>query len=137
MHELVGDEGSAENLQALAIRDRFERAIIDVANQLSADEHAYIEPQSGEPPYKAKNPIRPVATLQRHPVILHESPQERCVALLLLDEQFNYSWQVRHLLLLRETLYRPQQCPPLRLFAELKRCDGACDELPFIAPQNI
>src|SRR5258708_17031150 len=106
MHELVGDEGSAENLQALAIRDRFERAIIDVTNQLSADEHAYIEPQSGESPYEAKHPIRPVATLQRHPVILHESLQERCMALLLSDEQFNYSRKLSPLLLFRRTLCR-------------------------------
>jgi hypothetical protein len=69
-------------------------------------------------------------------VILHESPQERCVTLLLSDEQFNYRKQLRYLSRC-ETLCRSQQCPPLRLFAELKRCDGACDELPFIAPQNI
>src|SRR5258708_3374756 len=136
MHELVGDEGSAENLQALAIRDRFERAIIDVANQLSADQHAYIEPQSGESPYKAKNPIRPVGTLQRYAVILHESPQERCMTLLLADEQFNYRKQLRCPSRC-ETLCRSQQYPPLRLFAELKRCDGACNELAFIGPQNI
>src|SRR5258708_1037341 len=136
MHELVGDEGSAENLQALAIRDRFERAIIDVTNQLSADEHAYIEPQSGESPYKAKNPIRPVGTLQRHPVILHESPQERCMTLLLSNEQFHYPRQLRYPSR-GETLCRSQQCPPLRVFTELKRGDGACNELPFICLQNI
>jgi hypothetical protein len=108
-----------------------------VSNELSADEHAYIEPQSGESPYKTKNPIRPVGSLQRHPVILHESPQERRMTLLLSDKQFNYPKQVRYLLLPRETFCRSQECPPLGLFAELKRCDGACNEPPFIGPQNI
>jgi len=136
MGELVGNDGSAENLQALAIRNRFERAIIYVSNHLSADEHGYVELQSGESPYTTKDPIRPVGSLQRYPVILHESPQERCMTLLLSDEQFNNPRQVRYLSR-GETLRRSQECPPLRLFAELKRCDGTCNELPFIRPQNI
>src|SRR5580700_4008674 len=97
MSELVGNEGSAENAQALAIRNRFECTIIYVPNQFSADEHAYMQLQSGESPYETKNPIRPVGPLQRHPVILHEVPQERCMTLLLSDEQFNYPKQVRYL----------------------------------------
>src|ERR1700733_16184420 len=107
MGELVGNDGSAEDLQALAIRSGFECAIIYVSDELSADEHAYVEPQSGKSPYKAKNPIRPVGSLQRHPVILHESPQQRCMTLLLADEQFNYPTQVRYLPLPCETFCRP------------------------------
>jgi hypothetical protein len=42
MGELVGNDVSAKNSQALAIRHRFECAIIYVSYQLSADEHAYI-----------------------------------------------------------------------------------------------
>jgi hypothetical protein len=40
MRELIGNDGSAENLQAFAVRNRFERAVIYVSNQFSADEHA-------------------------------------------------------------------------------------------------
>jgi hypothetical protein len=92
--------------------------------------------QSGESPNQTKNPIRPVGSLQRDPVILHESQQQRCVALLLADEQFNYPGQAR-VLSGCETFCRSQQCPPVRLFAELERCDGACDQLPLIGPENI
>jgi hypothetical protein len=92
--------------------------------------------QSGESPNKTKNPIRPVGSLQRYPVILHEGPQERCMTLLLSDEQFNYPKQVRYLSRC-ETFCGSQKCPPIGLFAELKRCDGACNEFPFIGPQNI
>jgi hypothetical protein len=81
--------------------------------------------------------IGPVGSLQRHPVTLHESPQERCMTLLLSDEQFNYPDQVRDLLRPRETFGRSQECASLRLFAELKRRDGTRDELQFIGPQNI
>jgi hypothetical protein len=137
MREFVGNDGSTQNLQALAIRNCFERAIIDISNQLGTDEHAHIEPQSGEPPYKTKDPIGPVGSLQRHAMIVHENPQERGMTLLLADKQFNYPKQVRHLFFARESFRRSQERPPLRLFAELKRCDGACNELPFIAPQNI
>jgi hypothetical protein len=137
MGEFVGNYGSAENLQALAIGNRFERAIIDVSNQLGADEHADIEPQSGEPPHETKNPVGPIAALRRDVVILHESPQKSRVALLLSDKQFENSKQVRHLMLPRETFRRSQQRPPLGLFAELKCCDRARNELPFIGPQNI
>jgi hypothetical protein len=70
-------------------------------------------------------------------MILHEGPQARCMTLFLPDEQFNYPKQVRDLLLPRETFCRSQERPPLGLFTELKRCDGACNELPFIGPQNI
>src|ERR1700733_1053593 len=136
MGALVGNDGSAENWQALAIRNGLERAIIYVSNQLSADEHGYIELQSGESPYKAKKPICPVGFLQRYPVISHEGPQERCMTLLFADEQFNYSKQVSNLSR-GESFRRSQERPPVRLFAELKRCDGACYELPFIGPQNI
>jgi hypothetical protein len=107
-----------------------------VSDQLSADEHAYVEPQSGKSPYKAKNPIRPVGSLERHPVILHESPQERCMTLFFPDKQFKYPEQVRFLSRAK-TLCCAQECPPLRLLAELKRRDGACNELPFVWPQNI
>ena len=58
------------------------------------------------------------------------------MTLLLLDEQFNYSEQPGNLSRTK-TFCRSQKCPPLRLFAELKRCDGACNEIPFIWPQNI
>jgi hypothetical protein len=58
------------------------------------------------------------------------------MTLLLLDEQFNYPKQVRYLFR-GETFCRSQEHPPLRLFPELKRCDGVCNELPFIGPQNI
>ena len=37
--ELIGNDGSAEDSQALAIRGRFERAIIDFSNQFSAGQH--------------------------------------------------------------------------------------------------
>lgn len=58
------------------------------------------------------------------------------MTLLLANEQFNYSDQVRNLSR-REALCRSQQCPPAGLLAELKRCDGACNELSFIGPQKI
>ncbi len=94
MGELVGNDGSAEISQALAIGNRFQCAIIYGPNQLGADEHVYIQLQSGEPPYATKNPIRPVGFLQRHPMILYESPQERCMTLLLSDEQLKYpEWE--------------------------------------------
>lgn len=70
-------------------------------------------------------------------MILHESPQQRRMTLLLVNEQFNYPKQVRYLLLPRETFRRSQECSPLRLLAELKRRDGACNQRPFIRPQNI
>jgi hypothetical protein len=70
-------------------------------------------------------------------MILHESSQERRMALLLANKQFNYPEQVRYLPLPRETFCRSQECSPLRLFAELKRRDGACNKLPFTGPQNI
>jgi hypothetical protein len=37
--ELIGDDGSAEHSQALAIRSRFKRAIINFSNQFSAGQH--------------------------------------------------------------------------------------------------
>lgn len=58
------------------------------------------------------------------------------MTLLLSDQQFNDPEQVRHLSR-GETFCRSQQCPPLRLFAELERCEGACNERPFIGPQNV
>jgi hypothetical protein len=96
-----------------------------------------MELQSGESPNETKNPIRPVDSPQRYPVILHESPQERCMTLFLADEQFNYPKQARYLFLPRETLCRSPKRSPLRLFAELKRRDGACNERPFVVPQSI
>jgi hypothetical protein len=93
--------------------------------------------QPGESSYTAKNPIGPVGALQQHPVILHECPQERCMTLLLSDEQSNYPDQGRDLLRVREAFGRSQECPSLRLLAELKRCDGARNELQFVGPQNI
>jgi len=36
-----------------------------------------------------------------------------------------------------ETFGPPQECPPLRLFAELKRCEGTRNQPPFVGPQNI
>ena len=96
-----------------------------------------MELQSGESPHETKNLIRPVASFQRHPVMLHESLQEPGMTPLLAQQQFNYPEQVRYLLLPRETFRRPQQCPPFRPLAELKRGDGACNELPLIGPQNI
>src|SRR5882757_138814 len=39
MGELIGNDGSAEDLQALAIGSRFKRAIIDFSNQFSAGQH--------------------------------------------------------------------------------------------------
>jgi hypothetical protein len=75
MGEFIGNDGSAKNLQALAIRDRFKRAIIHLPNQFGADEHAYVQLQSGEPPYESKNSIGTVGFLRPDSVILHESPQ--------------------------------------------------------------
>jgi hypothetical protein len=137
MGEFIGNNGSAEDSQALAIRRRFKGAVIDLANQFSAAQDRYIQLQSGESPYQTKNPIGPVSFLERYSVILHESPQQRCMTLLLSDEQFKYSDHVRDLLLPRETLGSSQECPSLRAFAELKRCDGARNELPFIGLENI
>jgi hypothetical protein len=59
------------------------------------------------------------------------------MTVLLANKEFNYPEQVRYLPLPRETFCRSQECSPLRLFAELKRRDGACNQLPFIRPQNI
>jgi hypothetical protein len=59
------------------------------------------------------------------------------MTLLLSDEQFKYPNDVRHLVLPREAFGRPQECPSLRAFAKLKRCDGACNALPFIGLENI
>jgi hypothetical protein len=75
MGEFIGNDSLAEDPQALAIRRRFKRAIIDLSNQLSAGQHGYIQLQSGEPPYPTKNPVGPVSFLERYSVILHESPQ--------------------------------------------------------------
>ena len=58
------------------------------------------------------------------------------MTLLLSDEQFNDPKQVRYLSR-GETFCRSYKCPPVRLFAELKRCNGACNKLPFIGLQNI
>jgi hypothetical protein len=96
-----------------------------------------MELKSGQSPYETKYPIGPIGSLQRYAVTLHESPQERCMTLLFADEQFNYSDQARDLLLPREALCRSQQTPPTRLFSELKGCDGACNELSLIGPQDI
>jgi hypothetical protein len=84
-----------------------------------------------------KDPIGPVGSLQRHPVILHESLQERRMTLFLLDEQFNYPDQVCDLPRPCETFGRSQECPSLRLFAELKRCDGTRNQSQLTGPQNI
>lgn len=59
------------------------------------------------------------------------------MTLLLADEQFKYPDDVGNLVLPRETFDRPQECPTLRAFAELKRCDGTCNELPFTGLENI
>jgi hypothetical protein len=59
------------------------------------------------------------------------------MTLLLSNEQFKYPRRVRHLVLARETFDRPQEIPSVRAFAELKGCDGACNELPFLGPENI
>jgi len=75
MGELIGNDDPAEDPQAIAIRDRFKRPIVDFSNQFSAGQHAKIQPQSCEPPYETKNPIGPVGFLERYSVILHESPQ--------------------------------------------------------------
>ena len=58
------------------------------------------------------------------------------MTLFFSDKQFNYPEQVRFLSRAK-TLCRAQECPPLRLLAELKRSDGACKELPFVWPQNV
>jgi hypothetical protein len=137
MGELIGNDAAAENAQAFAIRNRFECTVIYVSNQLGTDQRAEIELEPGESSYLAKNPIGPIGSLQRHPVILHESLQERRVTLLLPDEQFNYPDQVRGLPRPFETFGSPQECPSLRLFAELKRCDGTRNQLQFVGPQDI
>src|ERR1700723_2806686 len=59
------------------------------------------------------------------------------MALLFSDEQFNDSDQVRQLLRPCETFGRSSKCPPLRLLAELKRRDGARDELQLVGPHHI
>ena len=66
MSKFVGNDDSAKNSQALAPCGRFERAVIYVSNQLSADEHTYVELQSGEPPHNSKNPVREVGSLRRY-----------------------------------------------------------------------
>jgi hypothetical protein len=58
------------------------------------------------------------------------------MTLFFSDKQFNYPEQVRFLSRAK-TFCRSQECPPLRLLAELKRSDGACKELPFVWPQNV
>jgi hypothetical protein len=93
--------------------------------------------QSGEPSHVPKDAIGPVGSLWRHPMIPHESKQDRRMALLFPDEQFNYPKHVRNLLRLCESFGRSKECPSLRLFAELERCDRARDELLFVGPQNI
>ena len=105
-------KSSEANAQAFAIRNRFECTVIYVSNQLGTDQRADIELEPGESSYLAKNPIGPIGSLQRHPVILHESLQERRVTLLLPDEQFNYPDQVRDLPRPRETFGRSQECSP-------------------------
>jgi hypothetical protein len=129
MGELIGNESAAENLQAPAIRDRFKRAVIDGPDELGADENAERQLKPRKPSYAAKKPIRPVGPLQRHPVILHESPQQRRMTPLFANQQVDDPDQVRHLIRPREGFCRSQKRPPIGVFAELKRCDRACDEL--------
>jgi len=40
MGEFVGDDGPAEQLQTPAVRCRFKRAIVNLPDQLGADEYA-------------------------------------------------------------------------------------------------
>jgi hypothetical protein len=137
MGELIGDEGTTENLQAPAIGGRVQRAVIDGPDELGANEHAEIQRQSREPPYAPENPIGPVGSLQRHPVILHEGPQQRRMPPFFPNQQVDDADQMRHLVGPREVLRGSQERPPIGLLAELKRCDGARDELSFLWPQNI
>ena len=59
------------------------------------------------------------------------------MALLLSDEQRKYSNHVGKLGLPRESFDRAQERAPLRAFTQLKRCNGICNELPFIGPENV
>jgi hypothetical protein len=56
---------------------------------------------------------------------------------LFSNQQVDDPDQVRRLIRPREALRRPQERPPLGLLTELKRCDGARDELQFVGHQNI
>jgi len=137
MGELIGNESATENLQAPAIRSRLQCAVIDGPNQLGADENGEIQLQPRKPSYATKNPIRPVASLQRYAVILHEGPQQRCMTSFFSNQQVDDPHQMRHLIRPREAFCRSQQRPPIGLLAELKRCDGARDELQFVGRQNV
>jgi hypothetical protein len=137
MGELIGNESTAENLQALAIRSRFKCAVVDGPNELGADEDAEIPPQARGPSYAAKHPIGPVRALQRHPVILHERTQQRRMTPLFSNQQVDDRDQVRHLVRPGEAFRRSQERPSPRLFPELKRGDGARDELRFVGRQDI
>jgi len=137
MGELIGDQGTAENLQALAVRGGFQRAVIDGSNKLGADENAEIQLQPREPSQATKSPIGPVGGLQRQPVILHEGPQQRRMTPLLSNQQVDDSDQMRHVVRARETFCGSQKRAPTRLFPELKRRDGTRDELCFVGAQHI
>jgi hypothetical protein len=137
MGELIGNESAAENLQAAAIRGRFKRAVIDGPDELGADENAEVQLQSCEPPYATKSPIGPVGALHSQAVILHESPQQQRMTPLFSNQQVDDPDQVRHLVRPSEAFRRSQEPPSPSLFAELKRGDGARDELRFVGRQDI
>ena len=137
MGEFIGNDGATEDSQALAIRDRFESAVIDISNELCAHEHIEIELQTAEPAHPTEDAVGPIGSLERHPVILQEGPQERCVEMLLADQQFDDPDQVRDALRPRAPLGRSQKRLSLRLFAQLKCRHGARDEPPFAWLQDV
>lgn len=136
VRELVGDQRAAEDLEALTPGDRFERAVIDVADQLRRDENVEVELEAREPAHAAENGVGPVAALRSNAVLVHELAQQKRVALLLADEELGDPRQQLVAVRQREAVGCAQKPRAVGLLAQLERRDGAGDELALLGPQT-
>src|SRR5690348_8895393 len=76
-------------------------------------------------------------SLERDRVIAHEVREEGDVALLFADEEFRDSLEFGRCTRMGKPAYGSQQSAAVGMLSQLKRRDGACDELPFVRSQDV
>lgn len=137
VRELVGDQRAAEHPQPLASRQRLERVVINVADDLGRDEDVEVELEAGEASDTAEEGVTPMVGLRPDAVLVHELAQQARMALLLANEELRDARQQLIAAGGREAARRAQQAAAVRLLAELKCRDGAGNEPALLGPQRI
>src|SRR5262245_16425484 len=106
--------------QAPAACRYFQRAVVDIPDQLCGDEYRDAELIAREPPQLPEYLIGPIMTFALEAMIVHEGSQQCGMLLLLANEQLGDSNELGCRVRERECARRSHQCLAFRLLAELK-----------------